>query len=129
MPGAEQISAPAFIVLLFESSFQADGDPSAAQRIMLAGLAAVFVGTFTASVLTQIAWQQRVRRLGASTVASGVENRQVSEKRTWADSSNATDRCLAPVTQAPLKYVSLRAMMHFQQAKIFNPGFSTRGMG
>ena len=80
VPGAEQISAPAFIVLLFESSFQADGDPSAAQRIMLAGLAAVFVGTFTASVLTQIAWQ-RVRRLGASTVASGVENRDKCVKR------------------------------------------------
>ena len=47
LPNAEQINAPAFIVLLFESSFQAQGDPAQARRMMLAGLPLVFVGVFT----------------------------------------------------------------------------------
>jgi chromate transport protein ChrA len=38
LPNAEQINAPAFIVLLFESFFQTQGDPAQARRMMLAGL-------------------------------------------------------------------------------------------
>ena len=74
VPGVEQISAPAFIVVMFESFFQVQGDPAAARRSLLGGLAVVFVGTFVASAAAQMAWQ-RIRRLGASTVSSGVENR------------------------------------------------------
>jgi uncharacterized membrane protein YhaH (DUF805 family) len=66
LPNAEQINAPAFIVLLFESSFQAQGDPAQARRMMLAGLPLVFVGVFTISVLAHIVWR-KLRVAGLST--------------------------------------------------------------
>jgi len=66
LPNAEQINAPAFIVLLFESSFQAQGDPAQARRMMLAGLPLVFVGVFTISVLAHIIWR-KLRVVEAST--------------------------------------------------------------
>lgn len=43
VPGALQVYAPAFIVLLFESSFQAQGDSTNALLSMLIGLCGVFV--------------------------------------------------------------------------------------
>lgn len=58
LPNAEQINAPAFIVLLFESFFQTQGDPAQARRMMLAGLPLVFVGVFTISVLAHIVWRK-----------------------------------------------------------------------
>lgn len=65
LPNAEQINAPAFIVLLFESSFQAQGDPAQARRMMLAGLPLVFVGVFTIGVLMRVVWR-KLRGTGAS---------------------------------------------------------------
>ena len=67
IPNSEQINAPAFIVLLFESSFQAQGDPTQARRIMLVGLPLVFVGVFTIGVLAHIVWR-KLRAMGASTL-------------------------------------------------------------
>ena len=66
IPNFEQINAPAFIVLLFESSFQAQGDPAQARRMMLVGLPLVFVGVSTIGVLAHIVWR-KLRAMGAST--------------------------------------------------------------
>ncbi len=66
IPNFEQINAPAFIVLLFESSFQAQGDPAQARRMMLVGLPLVFVGVFAISVLAHIV-ARKLRAAGAST--------------------------------------------------------------
>ena len=73
LPNAEQINAPAFIVLLFESSFQAQGDPAQARRMMLAGLPLVFVGVFTISVLAHIVWR-KLRVVEASTPTPAVKS-------------------------------------------------------
>ena len=73
LPNAEQINAPAFIVLLFESSFQAQGDPAQARRMMLAGLPLVFVGVFTISVLAHIVWR-KLRVVEASTATPAVKS-------------------------------------------------------
>ena len=73
LPNAEQINAPAFVVLLFESSFQAQGDPAQARRMMLAGLPLVFVGVFTISVLAHIVWR-KLRVVEASTATPAVKS-------------------------------------------------------
>ena len=43
VPGALQVYAPAFIVLLFESTFQAEGDSTGALVSMLIGVCGVFI--------------------------------------------------------------------------------------
>ena len=43
VPGALQVYAPAFIVLLFESTFQAQGDSTGALVSMLIGVCGVFI--------------------------------------------------------------------------------------
>ena len=54
VPDAEQINAPAFIVLLFESFFQAQGDPAQARRVMLVSLPLIFVCVFVIGVLWHV---------------------------------------------------------------------------
>ena len=58
VPKAEQINAPAFIVLLFESFFQAQGDPAQALRMMLVGLPLIFVCVFALGVLMHVVWRK-----------------------------------------------------------------------
>ena len=43
VPGASQVYAPAFIVLLFESTFQAEGDSTGALMSILIGVCSVFI--------------------------------------------------------------------------------------
>ena len=43
VPGALQVYAPAFIVLLFESTFQAEGDSTGALMSILIGVCGVFI--------------------------------------------------------------------------------------
>lgn len=66
VPNTEQINAPAFIVLLFEASFQAQGDPAEARRMMLAGVPLVFVGVFATGVLMQFV-RRKLLATGLST--------------------------------------------------------------
>lgn len=67
VPNAEQINAPAFIVLLFESFFQAQGDPAQARRVMLVSLPLIFVCVFVLGVLLHVVSAKllRLRRTNA----------------------------------------------------------------
>ena len=51
VPGTEQVFAPAFIVLLFETAFQAQGSPGRAISVMLIQLPLVFIATLIISLL------------------------------------------------------------------------------
>ena len=48
VPSAPEVFAPAFIVVLFETSFQANGDPANAVWMMISALPLTFVAVFAA---------------------------------------------------------------------------------
>ncbi|MAR28536.1 MAG: hypothetical protein CMD51_03200 [Gammaproteobacteria bacterium] len=48
VPSAPEVFAPAFIVVLFETSFQANGDPANAVWMMISVLPLIFVAVFAA---------------------------------------------------------------------------------
>lgn len=59
VPGADGVYAPAFIVLLFETVFQAQGAPESARRVLLSGLPLTFVGSLLFFALAQLPLRQQ----------------------------------------------------------------------
>ena len=57
VPNAQAVFAPAFIVLIFEAAFQAQGAPEEALRLMISTLPMVFVGAVPVFFALQWPWR------------------------------------------------------------------------
>lgn len=57
VPNAEAVFAPAFIVIIFEAAFQAQGTPEEAVRLMISTLPLVFIAVTLAAFALQWPWR------------------------------------------------------------------------
>jgi membrane protein implicated in regulation of membrane protease activity len=67
VPSAEAVFAPAFIVLIFEAAFQAQGSPEEALRLMISNLPVVFVGAVPVFFALQWPWRHARQPSGSPT--------------------------------------------------------------
>lgn len=59
VPRTEDVFAPAFVVLIFETVFQSQGVPDEARRVMISTLPLIFIGAMAVFLLAHRLWRKK----------------------------------------------------------------------